>query len=89
MCEVVSLSGCRDNQTSADAWEHDPHQNRNEAQGAMTASLIANYRDGISYNELVRGMRTWLRNKKYAQVPQLTSGKLVDVDAPFILGQFN
>ena len=46
-CEVISLSGCRDNQTSADAWEFDPHENKNEAQGAMTASFIANYKDGI------------------------------------------
>jgi hypothetical protein len=88
-CEVIALSGCRDNQTSADAWEHDPHQNKNEAQGAMTASFIASYRDGISYGELVGKIRTWLRNKRYAQVPQLTSGRLVDIDSAFMLGKYN
>lgn len=88
-CEVVSISGCRDNQTSADAWEHDPHQNKSEAQGAMTASFIDSYRDGISYNDLIKKIRIWLKNKRYAQVPQMTSGKLVDVESRFMLADFN
>ena len=88
-CEVVSISGCRDNQTSADAWEFDPHERKNEAQGAMTASFISNYKDNITYTQLIEGIRVWLRKKKYAQVPQLTSGKLVDTNARFLLGTFD
>lgn len=88
-CEVISLSGCRDNQTSADAWEFDPHENKNEAQGAMTASFIANYKDGITYTALIEGIRKWLAEKRYAQVPQLCSGKLVDTNARFLLCTFD
>ena len=87
-CDIISISGCRDNQTSADAWEFDPHQNKSEAQGAMTASFLATYTDNISYHALINKIREWLQTKKYAQVPQLTSGKLVDIDSKFILSSF-
>ncbi len=88
LCEVVAISGCRDNQTSADAWEFDPHQNKNEAQGAMTASFLACYNEDISYHTLVNKIREWLKGKRYAQVPQLSSGKLVDIESKFILSLF-
>ena len=88
LCDVVSLSGCRDNQTSADAWEFDPHQNKSEAQGAMTASFLACYSEGISYHNLVNKIREWLKTKRYAQVPQLASGKLIDIESKFILSSF-
>src|SRR6202023_577986 len=41
-CSVIMISGCRDNQTSADAYEY---------QGAMSASFIANYNNNITYNQ--------------------------------------
>jgi len=87
-CNVVSISGCRDNQTSADAYVKDDRENVMEYQGAMTASLIKNYHDGISYNELITKMRSWLISNKYAQVPQLTSGKLININDPFLLNEF-
>ncbi|MCJ7636533.1 MAG: caspase family protein [Nitrososphaeraceae archaeon] len=88
LCDVVSISGCRDNQTSADAWEFDIQEKKNEAQGAMTASFLASYSENISYHALIDKIRVWLKVKGYAQVPQLTSGKLVDIENRFMLETF-
>ncbi|ARF09604.1 caspase domain protein [Indivirus ILV1] len=87
-CDVVSISGCRDNQTSADAWEYDLYDKRKEGQGAMTASFISCYNKNISYYTLVTKIREWLKKKQYTQVPQLTSGKLIDINSKFILSSF-
>jgi hypothetical protein len=77
VCNVYLISGCRDNQTSADAsfqtgskWTHE---------GAMTHSFLASYDASKSCQQIVLDMRTWLKQNQYTQVPQLSSGKLVDV----------
>ena len=88
-CDVVMISGCRDNQTSADAYINDQFDKRNEYQGAMTAAFIKNYKDGISYENLIKGMRKWLIKNKYDQVPQLSSGKKIDIRSPIILSTYN
>lgn len=87
-CKCVLISGCRDDQTSADAYVRDDIQKRMEYQGAMSASLIKNYSDGITYNDLINKMRSWLRNNRYTQVPQLSSGKLININDKFILSEF-
>ena len=87
-CSVVMISGCRDTQTSADAYEVDPTTNAYEYQGAMSASFIANYNNNITYNQLITNMRTWLKLHQYTQVPQLTTGKLVNIDSSFLLNSF-
>lgn len=78
-CKVVSISGCRDNQTSADTWEYDRYERKNEAQGALTASFIECYRPGITYFHLINNIRSWLKNR-YDQIPQLTSGKPLNIN---------
>lgn len=83
VCDVVSISGCRDNQTSADTTIS------GTGQGAMTGAFIKNYKDEISYKNLISGMRTWLAQGRYTQVPQLCSGKLINVDSPFLLSVYN
>jgi hypothetical protein len=86
-CDIIMVSGCRDNQTSADAYLQNGRIY--EYQGAMTAAFIANYSDRITYYNLINRMRRWLRVKRFRQVPQLTSGKLLNVNKTFLLGSYN
>lgn len=88
-CKVIMISGCRDNQTSADAYLPDNQTKNNEYQGAMTAAFIANYIDEISAKKLIKNMRAWLLSNRYAQVPQLSSGRFLDISTPFMLSVFN
>lgn len=88
-CDVVMISGCKDNQTSADTYIKDEQEGRFEYQGAMTAAFLNNYTDGISYRDLIVKMRAWLSSKRYSQVPQLATGKAVDIDTPFLLSVYN
>ena len=75
-CQVVMISGCRDDQTSVDAYVSGTYQ------GAMTASFLANYQSRISCHDLMTRMRGWLKEGKYRQKPQLSSGRLIDVKIP-------
>lgn len=74
--DVFMISGCTDNQTSADAVFN------NKANGAMTWALLETLKSSstISWRELVKNMRTLLKNSKFTQIPQLSSGKFVDID---------
>jgi hypothetical protein len=78
-CSAFLISGCRDDQTSADAFLKDNVTKQYEYQGAMTASFIANFNKTKTCTQLISDMRVWLRNSKYTQVPQFSSGKQVDV----------
>lgn len=82
-CDVMCISGCRDDQTSADAFID------NKFQGAMTASFIQAYTDGISYNSLITNMRSWLVANEYTQVPQLSSGKPINLDDQVMLSAYD
>ncbi|KAI8810261.1 caspase domain-containing protein [Cladochytrium replicatum] len=73
---VVMFSGCKDEQTSADA------SIQGEATGAMTHSLLAAMKSDElpTYRELLKRMLELLRKKGYSQVPQLSSGTPIDMD---------
>ena len=88
-CSVVMISGCTDLQTSADAYIMLGGASRYTYQGAMTASFLANFKLGISSRTLVQNMRDWLKKNGYTQVPQLSSGKLLDILGKFPLNDFN
>nr|QBK88556.1 MAG: caspase domain protein [Mimivirus LCMiAC01] len=88
-CSVVSLCGCRDFETSADAYIKNNTTNRYEYAGAMSASFLAIFKDGISYKDLINGMREWIKKGKYTQVPQLQSGGYVDANSQFMLETYN
>ncbi|KAI9219985.1 peptidase C14, caspase domain-containing protein [Blastocladiella britannica] len=79
--EVIAISGCRDDQTSADAQIDD------EATGAMSYALKRvleeNADQELSYADVLIKMRRVLRKGKYTQVPQLTAGRPVDMDDLF------
>ena len=77
---MISISGCRDDQTSADAYIS------NDWRGAMTTSLLevlkaSNY--SISCGALLFNMRKYLSLSRYKQVPQICSNHKLDHTALF------
>lgn len=88
-CNIVMISGCRDDQTSDDAFIPDHVTKKKEYQGAMTAAFLANYKDEIPTTVLINNMRKWLKDHDHQQIPQLSSGKLIDVAKPFMLSVYN
>jgi hypothetical protein len=74
---VIMISGCTDNQTSEDAIIN------NLPQGALTWAFLQtfNSKKNQSWRELLKGMRTTLQNNGFSQIPQLASGKLINIDA--------
>jgi metacaspase-1 len=88
-CTVCMISGCTDSQTSSDAWLPNVISSKYEAQGAMTASFLYNFKDGINYTQLITNMRNWLKNKRFTQIPQLTSGRSINLNDPFLLSSYD
>ena len=76
-CNIVMISGCLDKQTSADAYIN------NKSQGAMTWSFLEslNTNPNMTWKELTQSMRALLSNSQFEQIPQLSSGKLLNLDA--------
>lgn len=87
-CDVVLISGCSDSQTSADAFISNS-KNELQYQGAMTASFIKTFHDKITYKALIEGMRKYLLKTKFTQIPQLTSGKKINVQTEFLLCEYD
>ncbi|QRV74988.1 ICE-like protease (caspase) p20 domain protein [Ceratobasidium sp. AG-Ba] len=77
--DVISWSGCKDSQTSADTVE------AGEATGAMSYAFIEvlSQRPQQSYQELLNNIRDVLRSK-YSQKPQLSSSHPMDTTVLFI-----
>lgn len=77
---VFLISGCFDAQTSADAYID------SKFQGALTWSLLKtiNENTNLTWKDLLINMRTLL-NPRYSQTPQLSSGKLIDINSPLLL----
>lgn len=78
VADVVSFSGCKDSQTSADATIG------GQATGAMTYALISTLKGQkqMEYTDLLRGMREAL-DGKYTQVPMMSAGRKLDLTSPF------
>lgn len=76
--DVISFSGCKDSQTSADA------QIGGEATGAMSYALIKSLKSDthMNYTGLLKSMRQTLAGK-YTQVPMLSAGRKLELDSPF------
>lgn len=78
--DVVLFSGCRDAQTSADAWES------NKYQGAMTYSFLKSYNKikssekRLSYKRFMKYLLHFIKKRGYSQTPQLSSGKFLNID---------
>jgi hypothetical protein len=78
---VIMISGCRDKQTSADAYINSTFQ------GAMTWAFLetVNKNPNLSWKDLITSMRSSLKTSKYEQIPQLSSGKKLDLNTNICL----
>jgi hypothetical protein len=76
---VFMISGCSDSQTSADAYI------QNQFRGAMTWSFLESAQPNISWRTLLQNMRNALNKKGFEQVPQISSGKLINLDSSLVL----
>lgn len=78
---VIMISGCMDLQTSVEAFID------NKAQGAMTWSFIEtiNKTPNYSWRELVKSMRSLLRNNSFSQIPQLSTDSFYDIDSKLFI----
>ncbi|KAJ3094293.1 Ca(2+)-dependent cysteine protease [Phlyctochytrium planicorne] len=78
---VVQWSGCRDEQTSADA------HIEGKASGALSWAFMKalNESQNPSFVDLLRRIRQLLQEGKYQQVPQLSCGNRANMNVPFVL----
>lgn len=81
--EVISFSGCRDDQYSADAYI------KGKYQGAMTWAffnvLEKNQYEPITYKRLIGEIQGLMVDNGYDQVPQMSSGQFIDLKNTFCL----
>lgn len=77
--DVIMWSGCKDSQTSADAYE------AGAATGAMSYAFIAalSKYSNLTYNQLLNAIRDEMAGK-YSQLPQLSSSHPIDTNLLFI-----
>lgn len=78
---VFMISGCTDEQTSADAVFN------NKPNGAMTWSLLESLKQkpNESWREIVKSMRDLLKTSQFTQIPQFSSGSFVNIDTPVFI----
>jgi hypothetical protein len=78
---IIMISGCRDNQTSADAYIN------SKSQGAMTWAFLdtLNNNTSLTWKDLITTMRSSLLKSDYEQTPQLSSGNKLDINTKFYL----
>jgi hypothetical protein len=79
--DVFMISGCTDEQTSADAVFN------NKANGAMTWSLLQaiKQKPNSSWRELIKNMRDLLKTSQFDQIPQFSSGTFENIDTPVFI----
>jgi metacaspase-1 len=72
ICNVLKISGCRDSQTSADAYIN------GKFQGALTFAFIKTMED-FNYNftckQIISRLKNYLNNNNYPQIPTLSLSK--------------
>ena len=79
--QVFMISGCNDKQTSADLVIN------NQGTGAMTLSFIQTiekYGTSITFKTLLENMRLLLTDNGLEQIPQLSSGRTIDINTQTI-----
>lgn len=79
MGNVLLISGCTDAQTSADANINSKYQ------GAMTWSMLQTLQPNITWSDLLKNMRTALKSAGFGQLPQMSSGQIVDITGKVFL----
>lgn len=74
---IIMISGCRDDQTSADAWI------KGHWAGAMTTSFLACVGKSDTCYELLENMRAYLKAHRYSQHPRLCCTDPLDDSVKF------
>ena len=86
--QYVCISGCMDNQYSADTVAPDPETRRSEPQGAMTWCLLTILKQEspktLTYRRLMKRLWQQLAANGYPQVPQLSASHHLDLNQPFV-----
>ena len=80
---VIFLSGCSDQQTSADTVD-----NNNKPSGALTNALLdvwTQYGPNIKFKYLLWDIREVLKKRKYTQIPQLSCSNNINFNDEFRL----
>jgi len=79
--DVIQFSGCRDNQTSADA------KINNVSTGAMSYALITvlSQNREYSYTELLTEIRKIMKQKNFKQIPQLSTSHPMNMNEKFFM----
>lgn len=75
--DICLFSGCKDNQTSADAWEE------RKFQGAMTFGYLKTYIDGITYSDFITKLTAFLKSSGYQQIPQMSTGRQLNINSVY------
>lgn len=76
--DIVMISGCKDTQTSADAFEE------GESAGALTYCLLKTIKNNFGnckWKVFLKDLKCTLKVKGYSQIPIITSGKSINPDA--------
>lgn len=79
---VIMISGCMDRQTSMDAYIKSAGTYQGATTFAFTETIKQN--PNVSWNDLLIKMRKYLKNADYEQIPQLSSGKKLDLMLKFL-----
>ena len=77
--DVIMISGCRDEQTSAEAYAD------GKIQGATTCVFLHHLQPEITWRQLLLNMQNALATSGYIQVPKLSSGKFINLDSKCLL----
>ncbi len=80
---VLMISGCMDSQTSSEA------EVNGKTQGAITWCFIQSINgagaDGVSWRQLLKGMRDVLKTNGFDQIPQISTDSFYDIDSNVFL----
>ena len=82
-CSIFTISGCKDNQTSADVYNTE----KNKWGGALTNAFIEtidNVENELSCIDLCKNLNNIMINKKYSQRPMICCNNLLQEDSIFI-----
>mmetsp|Transcript_125164 Transcript_125164/g.227676 ORF Transcript_125164/g.227676 Transcript_125164/m.227676 type:complete len:1266 (-) Transcript_125164:175-3972(-) len=80
--EVIMISGCKDEQTSADIGAGTAGAAK--ASGAMTTAFRHCINRQITCQDLLHSMRVFLKQNRFDQVPQMGSEQFVQLDHSFV-----
>jgi len=81
LAEIIQFSGCRDNQTSADV------KIGNVSTGAMSLALITLLQEDkeYTYTEMLANIKAIMVEKKFTQVPQLSTSRPLGMNEKFAM----